>query len=87
MLAAVFGVQVLADSKRRFHRNLVLFAPVAWLVFYAIDMIELQALFRSLKRLVTRQELKWQRWVRVGILNNAYIVEPQVGLASLDHRR
>lgn len=70
MLATVFGVQVVADSRRRFHRNLVILAPVTWLVFYAVDMIELQALCRSLKRLVTRQELKWQRWVRVGILNN-----------------
>jgi biofilm PGA synthesis N-glycosyltransferase PgaC len=87
MLSAVVGVQVLADSKRRFHRNLVLLAPVTWLVFYALDMIELQALFRSLKRLVTRQELKWQRWVRVGILNNACIGKPQMGLASLDYRR
>lgn len=84
LLAAVFGVQVLADPKRRFHRNLVLIAPVTWLVFYAMDMIELQALFRSLKRLVTRQELKWQRWVRVGILNSAYIEEP-LGLDSLHH--
>ena len=87
MLAAVFSVQVLADSRRRFHRNLVLLAPVTWLVFFAVEMIELQALFRSLKRLVTRQELKWQRWVRKGILNNACIGEPQMGPASLAHRR
>jgi poly-beta-1,6-N-acetyl-D-glucosamine synthase len=87
MLSAVVGVQVLADSKRRFHRNLILLAPVTWLVFYALDMIELQALIRSLKRLITGQELKWQGWARVGILNNACIREPQVGLVSLDYRR
>jgi cellulose synthase/poly-beta-1,6-N-acetylglucosamine synthase-like glycosyltransferase len=70
MLATVFSLQVLADSKHRFHSKLILLAPVVWLVFYAVDMIEVQALFRSLKRLATRKELKWQRWVRVGIQNN-----------------
>ena len=69
LLTAVVGMQILIDPKVRFHRNLLLLAPVAWLLFYAIDMIELQALVRSLKRLATRKELKWQKWVRVGVLN------------------
>ena len=67
MLSTVFSLQVLADYKHRFHCNLILITPVIWLVFYLVDMVEVQALFRSLKRLGTRQELKWQRWVRVGI--------------------
>jgi cellulose synthase/poly-beta-1,6-N-acetylglucosamine synthase-like glycosyltransferase len=67
MLSTVFSLQVFADYKHRFHRNLILIAPVIWLVFYVVDIVEVQALFRSLKRLGTRQELKWQRWVRVGI--------------------
>ncbi|MEN7973234.1 MAG: glycosyltransferase family 2 protein [Verrucomicrobiota bacterium] len=71
LLSAVVGIQVLIDPKRHLHRNLLLLAPVAWLVFYAMDMIEFQALVRSLKRLVTRQDLKWQKWVRVGVLDDA----------------
>ena len=71
LLSAVIGIQILADSKVRFHRNLVLFAPIAWLVFYAMDMIEFQALIRSLRRLATRKELKWQKWSRVGVFNDA----------------
>lgn len=70
LLSAVVGIQILADSKMRFHRNLVFFVPVAWLVFYAMDMIEFQALVRSLKRLVTRRGLQWQKWARVGVLND-----------------
>jgi hypothetical protein len=84
MLTTVIAVQVLTDPKRRFHRNLILLAPVAWLVFYAMDIIELQALFRSLKRLMTRVELKWQKWVRVGIPKVACTGKPAVGLASVD---
>ena len=71
ILAVVSTVQIMLDSKQRFHRNLILLAPVAWLVFYVMDMIELQALYRSLKRFILRRELKWQKWVRVGLLSNS----------------
>ncbi len=67
LLTAVVGTQILVDPKLRFHRNLFLLAPVAWLLFYAVDMVEFQALIRSLKRLATREELKWQKWARVGL--------------------
>ncbi len=67
-LAVVVTVQILTDPKRRFHANLILLAPSAWLMCYVMDMVELQALLRSLKRLFTRQGLQWQRWVRVGLL-------------------
>ncbi|WP_196140346.1 glycosyltransferase family 2 protein [Aliikangiella sp. G2MR2-5] len=60
-------IQILCDSKRRFHQNLLLLAPIAWMLFYIIDLVEWQALCRSLKRLITRQELQWQKWVRVGL--------------------
>ena len=61
-------LQVIFDNKSRFHLNLLLLAPVAWIVFYVIDIIEFQALFRSLKRLIKQQGLEWQRWSRVGII-------------------
>lgn len=73
LISTVFFLQVLADFRHRFHRNLIVLAPVIWIVFYAVDMIEVQALFRSINRLATRKELKWQKWARVGILNNESI--------------
>lgn len=71
LLTSVVTMQVLIDPKVRLHRNLLLAAPVAWLMFYAVDMIEFQALVRSLKRLASRKELKWQKWVRVGVIEEA----------------
>ncbi len=71
LLTAVVSMQIAVDPKVRFHRNLIWLAPVAWLLFYAVDMIELQALVRSIKRLATRQELKWQKWVRMGVMGSA----------------
>ncbi len=73
LLTAVVSIQILVDPKQRFHRNLLLLAPTAWLLFYAVDMVEFQALVRSLKRLAMRKELKWQKWVRVGVGANACI--------------
>lgn len=69
LLATVTVIQVLTDSKTRFHRNLILLAPLAWLVYYAVDLIEFQALMRALKRFAKGKELKWQKWVRVGVLD------------------
>jgi cellulose synthase/poly-beta-1,6-N-acetylglucosamine synthase-like glycosyltransferase len=71
LLSAIVGIQIITDPKARFHRNLLWIAPAAWLLFYAVDMVEFQALIRSLKRLATGKDLKWQKWVRVGVLDNA----------------
>ncbi len=70
-MTLVICLQILFDSKARFHSNLIILAPVAWLLFYFIDLVEFQALYRSLKRLVKRQDLQWQKWVRVGLLSSS----------------
>jgi poly-beta-1,6-N-acetyl-D-glucosamine synthase len=76
-------LQVGVDSKRRFHLNLLALAPIAWLVFYVIDIIELQALCRSLKRLIKQDEPKWQKWVRVGLFNPALLSPTLLSPTSL----
>ena len=66
-MAILISIQVTIDSKKKFHANLLLLAPVAWLLFYIVDVVEFQALYRSLKRLFKRQGLQWQKWARIGI--------------------
>ena len=83
LLTAVVGIQIVTDPKVRFHRNLLWIAPAAWLLFYAVDMVEFQALVRSLRRLASGKELKWQKWVRIGVLDNACLGSP-TGLPVLD---
>lgn len=68
MTGLVF-VQVLCDSKAHFHRNVLLWAPIAWLAFYAIDAVEFKALCQSLRKLAKRQSLEWQVWQRVGLVD------------------
>ncbi|WP_157726642.1 glycosyltransferase [Thalassotalea crassostreae] len=66
-ISVLLCLQVFLDSKPKYHRNLIMLAPVAWLIFYIVDIVELQALYRSLKRLLRKQSLTWQKWIRVGL--------------------
>lgn len=68
--ASIITLQILCDPKTKFHRNLFLMAPIAWLVFYIIELVEFQALYRALNRFAKKQNLEWQTWSRVGILSS-----------------
>lgn len=70
-LTSIIAMQIMSDPKAKFHLNLLLIAPVAWLIFYIVDIVEFQALFRSLKRLIKREQLQWQSWSRVGIASSS----------------
>ena len=70
-MAIMVCIQIITDSKSKFHLNLLLLAPIAWLLFYIVDIIEFQALCRSIKRLVKQEDLKWQTWARVGITDKS----------------
>jgi poly-beta-1,6-N-acetyl-D-glucosamine synthase len=84
LMTLIIIVQVLVDSKARFHRNLLLLAPVALFIYYAMDLVELQALIRSLKRFAKREDLKWQKWVRVGVLEDVCSLPTSLPLPKLN---
>lgn len=67
LLTSVIVLQIISDPNARYHRNLILLAPGAWVVFYIMDAIEYQALVRSIWRIVNKQNLMWQRWKRTGV--------------------
>jgi poly-beta-1,6-N-acetyl-D-glucosamine synthase len=69
IMTSIVWMQVAADSDRRQHRNLVALAPVAWAMFCWLDLIECQALLRSLVRLVTGRRVTWQPWQRRGVFD------------------
>lgn len=82
-MTAIISLQILIDSKARFHRNILCLAPIAWVVFYLIDVVELQALYRSLKRLAKRQNLEWQKWARKGLIHKS--IQPRSQVNSTDN--
>jgi poly-beta-1,6-N-acetyl-D-glucosamine synthase len=67
LLTGVIGIQIISDTNTRYHKNLLLIAPVAWLLFYIIDFVEYQALMKSVWRFITKQEVAWQSWSRIGV--------------------
>lgn len=66
VVAAVVALQVLLDPRRRNALGVLWLAPAAWLPMLVIDAVELQAVVRSVHRLVRGQDLQWQRWQRRG---------------------
>jgi cellulose synthase/poly-beta-1,6-N-acetylglucosamine synthase-like glycosyltransferase len=67
---SIISLQVLFDPQKRFHHNLLILAPIAWLLFYVIDLVQFQALCRSIYRLLSKEKLKWQTWKRVGLVKS-----------------
>lgn len=66
-MCSIIVLQIIIDSKAYFHRNLWVLAPVVWIVFCIMDIVEFQALCRSLIRLVKREDITWQKWSRRGL--------------------
>ncbi len=55
-------------NKRNISRIEFLFlAPISWLLFYIASLVEFIALIQSISSMIKKQDLKWQRWDRVGI--------------------
>ncbi len=67
LLVGIIYLQILSDSKTRYHINLLLLAPGAWILFYIMDFVEYQALIKSLWYIITKQNPIWQSWTRVGV--------------------
>jgi len=67
-ITVIISLQIIVDPKSHFHKNLLILAPVAWIIFYIVDIVEFQALYRSLKLLIKRRSMEWQKWARVGLI-------------------
>jgi cellulose synthase/poly-beta-1,6-N-acetylglucosamine synthase-like glycosyltransferase len=70
LLTIIITIQIISDPKSKHHLNLLILAPIAWLLLYVMDFVEYQALIRSIKRLITKKQLLWQRWNRKGVFEN-----------------
>lgn len=59
--------QIVTDVRKIDTVRLLPLVPFAWLIFLFIDMIEYQALIRSLFRIARGRSVSWQKWKRVGV--------------------
>ena len=71
ILTSVIAVQIVSDPQRRYHKNLLLIAPGAWIIFYIMDVVEYQALIKCIWKMIRRQDPVWQSWSRVGVFDSA----------------
>lgn len=69
--SSLVTLQIKLDSKSSYHNNLLPFIPVAWILLYVIEFIELVALTLSLQKLYNRDSVKWQKWERIGLQQQA----------------
>lgn len=76
LLTVLVALQVSFDPKTRYHCNLYLLAPGAWVLLLVVDVVEFQALCRSLRRLATGGSVNWQALKRKGL--------PQVAVAAVE---
>ena len=74
LISALVSIQTSYDSQPRFHQRILFYAPIAWLIWYIVDAIELQALIRSLRRMKRKESLQWQSWNRKGLMNPTQIL-------------
>lgn len=69
-LTFVVWLQIFSDPKIRYHKNLFVYSFGAWIIFYIIDLVEFQALVRSIWRLIHKTGFSWQKWNRVGVFDS-----------------
>lgn len=69
LITLVVWMQILLDRRRCELGRLAFLAPIAWLLFCWVDLIECQALLRSLARIATGRTVRWQRWQRQGVFD------------------
>ena len=67
LLSGIIFLQLLTDAKRGEIKDVIIWVPVAWLVFYFIDFIEYMALAKSISKILKNKDVSWQRWERVGV--------------------
>jgi len=67
LLTLVICLQIISDPNASYHKNLFLIAPGGWLLFYIVDIVEYQALIRSLWNLLRKKRPSWQNWIRKGV--------------------
>jgi poly-beta-1,6-N-acetyl-D-glucosamine synthase len=68
VVSSMFFVQMFFDDKRTKSFSFYILAPIGWLLFYVSTFVEFNALFKSLYGLFRKQELKWQKWQRKGVM-------------------
>lgn len=64
----IFLVYIFAGvCQRHYNFSFIILFFFTWPLFFFIDWVELMALIKSIRMYIAKEEVRWQRWKRVGI--------------------
>ena len=69
VVSSMFAVQLFNDRQQAKKISFILLAPIGWLLFYISTFVEHHALLKSMWGSLKKEEVKWQRWQRQGVLD------------------
>jgi cellulose synthase/poly-beta-1,6-N-acetylglucosamine synthase-like glycosyltransferase len=76
VVSSMFFIQMFFDDKKTKKVSFYILAPIGWLLFYVSTFVEFNALFKSLWGLARKQDVKWQKWQRKGVLDKVNVRVP-----------
>jgi biofilm PGA synthesis N-glycosyltransferase PgaC len=62
-------VSIFWNDRRERRLSSFLLVPIAWCLFYIMGTVETYALLRAAWTIFFKQEVKWQKWQRQGVIN------------------
>lgn len=68
---SMFVIQIFFDIRNKKNINLLLLAPIGWLLFYASTFVEFSALIKTILGYLRKEQVQWQRWNRKGVFSQS----------------
>ena len=70
VVSMMFFVQMFFDDKTvKRSLSFYILLPIGWLLFYFVTFVEFNALVKSIWGMARQREVKWQKWVRKGVMD------------------
>lgn len=67
VVSSMFAIQIIFDGYRKKLGNLILLAPIGWLLLYISTFVEFNALLKAFLGYAKGEKVRWQNWNRKGV--------------------
>ncbi len=75
VVTSMFMIQILFDHRVKKRANLLLLAPIGWLLFYISTFVEFNALIKTFWSYLKKEKIEWQVWKREGVFSKEKVEE------------
>ncbi len=73
VVAFIFLIKVVFSKQGTEKARLFFIAPVVWLIYYIVTLVEFIAFVQVFARLMIRKKVTWQKWKRSGLLGELQV--------------